>query len=155
MIDERYYWIIGRLNLTGTIETLSSRRVWERHVIYSSMQKHRSTIHRSITLAFLNTIVPMVGYTVQYSKKISDLQFRVLVMGRANSGKTSILQRVCDTTESPTIYRRGPYYYVTGRMEEVRGPHFVCESLSLPTSSNLNQRWMLVILIRLFSSFTH
>ena len=48
----------------------------------------------------------------------------MLVIGRANAGKTSILQRVCDTTESPAIYRLGKY----GREEEVRGPHFVCES---------------------------
>ena len=34
-----------------------------------------------------------------------DLQFRVLVLGRANAGKTSILQRVCETMESPKIYR--------------------------------------------------
>ena len=32
-------------------------------------------------------------------------KFRVLIIGRANSGKTSILQRVCDTTESPEVYR--------------------------------------------------
>ena len=51
-------------------------------------------------------------------------QFRVLVLGRANAGKTTILQRVCDTTESPMIYRRGK----GGRKEVVRGPHFVCES---------------------------
>src|SRR6267142_1271109 len=34
------------------------------------------------------------------------VKFRVLIIGRANAGKTSILQRVCDTTESPEIYRR-------------------------------------------------
>jgi septin family protein len=34
----------------------------------------------------------------------SDIKFRVLIIGRANAGKTSILQRVCDTTESPEIY---------------------------------------------------
>ena len=33
------------------------------------------------------------------------VKFRVLIIGRANAGKTSILQRVCDTTESPEIYR--------------------------------------------------
>jgi GTPase SAR1 family protein len=38
---------------------------------------------------------------------IQDLRFRVLVLGRANAGKTTILQRVCETTESPKIYRRG------------------------------------------------
>ena len=31
--------------------------------------------------------------------------FRVLIIGRANAGKTSILQRICDTTESPAITR--------------------------------------------------
>jgi GTPase SAR1 family protein len=35
------------------------------------------------------------------------LKFRVLVLGRANAGKTTILQRVCETTESPKIYRGG------------------------------------------------
>ena len=39
--------------------------------------------------------------------RIPVIQFRVLVIGRANAGKTSILQRVCETTESPTIYRGG------------------------------------------------
>jgi GTPase SAR1 family protein len=48
------------------------------------------------------------------------LKFRVLVLGRANAGKTTILQRVCETTESPKIYRGG---------EEVRhgDSHFYSE----------------------------
>ncbi|KAF8271508.1 hypothetical protein EI94DRAFT_1797028 [Lactarius quietus] len=44
--------------------------------------------------------------TQQPRYDLSDLQFRVLIVGRANAGKTSILQRVCETTDSPTI-RRG------------------------------------------------
>jgi GTPase SAR1 family protein len=55
----------------------------------------------------------------QGTRLIPDLRFRVLVIGRANAGKTSILQRVCDTTESPTIYREG---------EEVRSTNFVYKS---------------------------
>jgi hypothetical protein len=35
-----------------------------------------------------------------------DVKLRILIIGRANAGKTSILQRVCDTTKSPVIYRR-------------------------------------------------
>jgi GTPase SAR1 family protein len=31
-------------------------------------------------------------------------RFRILVMGRANAGKTTILQRVCNTRENPEIY---------------------------------------------------
>ncbi|KAN0137892.1 hypothetical protein V8E53_004376 [Lactarius tabidus] len=38
-------------------------------------------------------------------RKLPDFQFRVLIVGRANAGKTSILQRVCETTDSPIIYR--------------------------------------------------
>ena len=40
--------------------------------------------------------------------RVPNVQFRVLIIGRANAGKTSILQRVCDTTESPVIYKSGP-----------------------------------------------
>ena len=45
--------------------------------------------------------------TEQIHRRFPDLKFRVLVMGRANAGKTSILQRVCETTESPIVYRGG------------------------------------------------
>ena len=31
-------------------------------------------------------------------------RFRVLVVGRSNAGKTTLLQRVCNTTELPDIY---------------------------------------------------
>ena len=41
----------------------------------------------------------------QSSPHIPKIQFRVLIIGRANAGKTTILQRVCDTTDSPIIYR--------------------------------------------------
>ena len=41
----------------------------------------------------------------QNQSKIPNIRFRVLIIGRANAGKTTILQRVCDTTESPKTYR--------------------------------------------------
>ena len=31
-------------------------------------------------------------------------RFRILVVGRSNAGKTTLLQRVCNTTEAPEIY---------------------------------------------------
>ena len=31
-------------------------------------------------------------------------RFRILIIGRANAGKTTILQRICDTTEKPEIF---------------------------------------------------
>ena len=40
------------------------------------------------------------------SRQTPKIAFRVLIIGRANAGKTSILQRICDTTESPAVYQR-------------------------------------------------
>ena len=37
--------------------------------------------------------------------RVPDVKFRVLIIGRANVGKTSILKRVCETTESLKVYR--------------------------------------------------
>ena len=51
-------------------------------------------------------------------RRLPEINFRVLIIGRANAGKTSILQRVCDTTDSPAVYRRTG----DGKMnEKVRG----------------------------------
>ncbi|KAI6143270.1 GTP-binding protein [Pisolithus tinctorius] len=38
----------------------------------------------------------------EYIKNIK--RFRILVMGRANAGKTTILQRVCNSTEKPEVF---------------------------------------------------
>ena len=35
-------------------------------------------------------------------KKIG--RFRILIVGRANAGKTTLLQRVCNTTENPEVF---------------------------------------------------
>ncbi len=79
------------------------------------------------------------------AQRIPKIQFRVLIIGRANAGKTTILQRVCDTTESPFIYRGD---------KEVRGPTFLSASLiSLPTRLTLTRPWMLVTIVLLFGCF--
>ncbi|KAH9053099.1 hypothetical protein EDB87DRAFT_1712583 [Lactarius vividus] len=54
--------------------------------------------------AFTNIVAPM--NTQQPRRRIPEVLFRVLIIGRANAGKTSILQRICETTESPVIYHR-------------------------------------------------
>jgi hypothetical protein len=41
----------------------------------------------------------------RFLPRVPNVTFRVLIIGRANAGKTTILQRVCDTTESPLVYR--------------------------------------------------
>ncbi|KAF5348498.1 hypothetical protein D9756_009633 [Leucocoprinus leucothites] len=64
-----------------------------------------SFLHNSPLSSFPN---PVAAMDTQY-------KFRVLIIGRANAGKTSILQRVCDTMESPVIYRQSDW-------EEEQGP---------------------------------
>ena len=39
-----------------------------------------------------------------YALRATYTRFRILVIGRANAGKTTLLQRVCNTTEDPCIY---------------------------------------------------
>jgi len=36
-----------------------------------------------------------------------NTHFRILVMGRANAGKTTLLKRVCNTTEDPVYVKVG------------------------------------------------
>jgi hypothetical protein len=45
------------------------------------------------------------GTMATHRLRVPNVKFRVLIIGRANAGKTSILQKVCDTTESPEVYR--------------------------------------------------
>ena len=70
-----------------------------------------------------------MGSDQSKTRRIPDVRFRVLVIGRANAGKTSILQRVCDTTESPKIYRGG---------EEVRSTNSIYKSDLTPAQVELN-----------------
>ncbi|KAI5997705.1 GTP-binding protein [Pisolithus marmoratus] len=49
----------------------------------------------------------------EYLKKIK--RFRILVMGRANAGKTTILQMVCNATDKPEIFDgKGNKYFQRG-----------------------------------------
>ena len=55
--------------------------------------------------------------------------FRVLVIGRSNAGKTTLLQRVCNTTELPDIY--------TSKGEKVQYLIVQCHSLRSLMHGNL------------------
>ncbi|KAG2070852.1 hypothetical protein BDR04DRAFT_1017781 [Suillus decipiens] len=47
--------------------------------------------------------------------------FRVLVMGRVNAGKATILQKVCNTTDHPEIYdTKGKKVYTQRRNHGIR-----------------------------------
>ena len=39
-----------------------------------------------------------------YDLRAKYTHFRILVIGRANAGKTTLLQRVCNTNDDPCIY---------------------------------------------------
>ncbi len=54
-------------------------------------------------------------YIIHTLLRSHRIGLRVLIIGRANAGKTTILQSVCHTTESPTIYRDRDFV-----LEEVR-----------------------------------
>ena len=111
--------------------------------------------HRSGSINYLSTCY---CYSIaqmnaeQTRQRIPKIPFRVLIIGRANAGKTSILQRVCETTESPIIYRKGE----EGR-KEVCGPRIFCGSdltvnqVKLDPSVNVSNY---VSLLRLLSLIT-
>ena len=44
-------------------------------------------------------------------------RFRILVIGRANAGKTTLLQRVCNTTEDPCVYDDNKNLVSVSRLE--------------------------------------
>ncbi|KAH9013359.1 hypothetical protein EDB85DRAFT_970102 [Lactarius pseudohatsudake] len=74
---------------------------------------------------FTNTIAPMNSQ--QPLRRMPEVQFRVLIIGRANAGKTSILKRICETTESPIIYRKGEKVTLDPSMD--RGEHRIDDEL--------------------------
>ena len=86
----------------------------------------------------------------QIRLRVPKTPFRVLIIGRANAGKTSILQRVCETTDSPIIYRKGE----VGR-EEVCDPSIFCGSdltanqVKLDPTVNVSNyfRWLRLLLV--------
>jgi GTP-binding protein EngB required for normal cell division len=51
---------------------------------------------------FTNCYPSSIMHTSELRRKFN--RFRILIIGRANAGKTTILQRVCKTRENPEIY---------------------------------------------------
>ncbi|KAH9174376.1 hypothetical protein EDB89DRAFT_2094126 [Lactarius sanguifluus] len=64
----------------------------------------------------------------QQPSLLPEIEFRVLIIGRANAGKTSILQRICETTESPVI-NRGRERVTTLGPSMDRGDHTIDDEL--------------------------
>jgi hypothetical protein len=58
----------------------------------------------SISSSCLPNSVSQMGTTNPH-RLPPKINFRVLIIGRANAGKTSILQKVCNATDSPVVWR--------------------------------------------------
>jgi len=78
---------------------------WEYLKVRRAVQDHRSS---SIAILDLGLVISEatnmsdIADTLKIREKYSH--FRVLVIGRANAGKTTLLKRVCNTTDEPCIY---------------------------------------------------
>ncbi|KAF8270312.1 hypothetical protein EI94DRAFT_785377 [Lactarius quietus] len=67
----------------------------------TGMNKLDRVNHRSrISSISLSNTTPMAQ---QPRRRIPEIQFRVLIMGRANAGKTTTLRTICDRTKSAII----------------------------------------------------
>ena len=58
----------------------------------------------TVCTSFNNMMADIVD-PVEVKKHFDRIgRFRILVLGRSNAGKTTLLQRVCNTTELPEIF---------------------------------------------------
>ena len=53
-----------------------------------------------------------------YDLRAKYTHFRILVIGRANAGKTTLLKRVCNTSEDPCIYNDNKDLVIVYRPED-------------------------------------
>src|SRR5882757_7443144 len=98
MDGAHYVW-----NYIGIISTLGSRSykgvIGTPHSI-----RINSIIQRQLSPVAKNPGSHHMAPTKDIREKFG--RFRILVVGRANAGKTTLLQRVCNTTEKPEIFDR-------------------------------------------------
>jgi hypothetical protein len=97
--------------------------------------------NQSKTRARTNSVQSVASMGTKEARRIiPDLQFRVLLIGRANAGKTSILQRVCETTESPKNLPERDGRYVTVVQT------FIGKSDLRVTATRLTRQWRFVMI---------
>ena len=71
-----------------------------------------TVVHRNVARNYVPTQLEVIltspttimSHIDPYKLRAKFTHFRILVIGRANAGKTTLLQRVCNTTEDPCIY---------------------------------------------------
>ena len=74
--------------------------------LLSSLITLPTKLRNSFSDIHLTRIMMMIMVDRAAAVKKKFPQFRILVVGRANAGKTTLLQRVCNTTESPIVRDR-------------------------------------------------
>ncbi|KAI9566086.1 hypothetical protein HD554DRAFT_2026150 [Boletus coccyginus] len=83
--------------------------------------------------------------SAEHSEDFEDLQkkfgrFRILIVGRANAGKTTILRGICNSTENPEIYD-GLFYVILSHSwrcgQSFRGMHNVENELIFRSNDKL------------------
>ncbi|KAH8977024.1 hypothetical protein EDB86DRAFT_1350778 [Lactarius hatsudake] len=101
---------------SGLSELGSSLRETASHDQFGNVdranRRSRTASDRSTALA---SVVPMDKQ--QLGRRIPKIQFRVLIMGKVNAGKTTILQKICGTTDSPIFYRENVWRQEEGILD--------------------------------------
>jgi GTPase SAR1 family protein len=72
-------------------------------------------------------------------RQLPPFQFRVLVIGRASAGKTTILQRVCGTSKNPTVRQKERSNAQNAGNDVLKPSHEVRTSLH-PSKRNADER---------------
>jgi 50S ribosomal subunit-associated GTPase HflX len=58
----------------------------------------------NVAVHTLTSSTNMTDVLASFEAREKYRHFRILVIGRANAGKTTLLKRVCNTTDEPCIY---------------------------------------------------
>ena len=74
---------------------------WRHVTVYYTFNVQRL---RRVLLAMSTSSKPHLTTEEIGKTRAKFQQFRILVIGRANAGKTTILRKVCNTTGDPTIF---------------------------------------------------
>jgi len=87
----------NRMGCNSNSERNHARSFFEASTVRTSIRGLSPVAKNSITSS---DMAPTEDIRAKFGR------FRILVVGRANAGKTTLLQRVCNTTENPEIFDR-------------------------------------------------
>ena len=90
-------WVAEKKDVGRGMNLLCMRRQDERRDIVPTQSPYLYPVTT-------NNSNDMMSDSDPYDLRAKYTHFRILVIGQANAGKTTLLQRVCNTTEDPCIY---------------------------------------------------